>query len=221
MKHIEVLWFDDVSALNEPVLSFPVIGRISMRQFFILGVAAMVSYGLFSSYQTIFSIIPAGFGAFLALTKPKVTSSEQMLLSTILFFMGKRASTKTGTAKKPSKKSKKISISSKKLGFADTLVDDTQEPEIRTIVVSDLTKPYRFKVKVVDQAGKILKAQKSKIYVNGTYQDTLTTDINGELETIIIPQAIGLKKITISVDDQKEPVFSETIKIQANSENLA
>ncbi|MDE1838747.1 MAG: hypothetical protein KGH87_02390 [Thaumarchaeota archaeon] len=220
MKHIEVLWFDDVSALNEPVLSFPVIGRISMRQFFILGVAAMVSYGLFSSYQTIFSIIPAGFGAFLALTKPKVTSSEQMLLSTILFFMGKRSSTKTGAAKKPTKKNK-ISTSSKKLGFADALVDDTQEPEMRTIVVSDLAKPYRFKVKVVDRAGKILKAQKSKIYINGTYQDTLTTDINGELETIIIPQAIGLKKITISVDDQKEPVFSETIKIQANLENLA
>jgi len=221
MQHIDILWFDDVSALNEPVLSFPVIGRISMRQFFILGVAAIISYGLFSSYQTIFSVIPAGIGALVALTKPKVTSSEQMLLSMVLFFMGKHSSVKTSTAKKPRSKSKKISISSKKLGFADTLVDDTQEPEIRTIVVSDLTKPYRFKVKIVDQAGKILKTQKTKIYIDDVYQDTLTTDINGELETIVIPHVVGLKKITILVDDQTEPVFSETIEIRANSENLA
>lgn len=217
MRNLEILWFEDVSALNEPVLSFPIIGRISMRQFFILGLASMISYLIFSSSHGIFAVIPEGIGAFLALTKPKVTSSEQMVISMVLFFMGRHG---TGNKKKKAK-SKKLSSSSKKLGLADSLVEDSQENEIRTITVSDLLRPYRFKVKLVGPTGKVLASKKSKVYLDGTYLDALTTDINGELETIIIPKTPGKKNITVCVDEQVEPVFLETIEVKIYQENLA
>ena len=191
MRNLEILWFEDVSPLNEPVLSFPIIGRISMRQFFILGLASMMSYLIFSSSHSIFAVIPEGIGAFLALTKPKVTSSEQMVISMVLFFMGKHYG--TGNKKKKAK-SKKLSSSSKKLGLAGSLIEDSQENEIRTITVSDLFRPYRFKVKLVGPTGKVLANKKSKVYLDGTYLDALTTDINGELETIIIPKTPDKKK---------------------------
>ncbi|MHB9161626.1 MAG: hypothetical protein ACYC6W_12195 [Nitrosotalea sp.] len=218
MRHLEILWFEDVSALNEPVLSFPIIGRISMRQFFILGLASMISYLIFSSSHSIFAVIPEGIGAFLALTKPKVTSSEQMVISMVLFFMGRHYG--TGNKKKKAK-SKKLSSSSKKLGVADSLIEDSQENEIRTITVSDLSRPYRFKVKLVGPTGKVLANKKSKVYLDGTYLDALTTDINGELETIIIPKTQGKKNITVCVDEQVEPVFLETIEVKTHQENLA
>lgn len=218
MRNLEILWFEDVSALNEPVLSFPVIGRISMRQFFILGLASMISYLIFSSSHSIFAVIPEGIGAFLALTKPKVTSSEQMVISMVLFFMGRHYG--TGNKKKKAK-SKKLSSSSKKLGLACSLIEDSQENEIRTITVSDLSRPYRFKVKLVGPTGKVLANKKSKVYLDGTYLDALTTDINGELETIIIPKTQGKKNITVCVDEQVEPVFLETIEVKMHQENLA
>ena len=217
MRNLEILWFEDVSALNEPVLSFPIIGRISMRQFFILGLASMISYLIFSSSHSIFAVIPEGIGAFLALTKPKVTSSEQMVISVVLFFMGRHYG--TGNKKKKAK-SKKLSSSSKKLGLACSLIEDSQENEIRTITVSDLSRPYRFKVKLVGPTGKVLANKKSKVYLDGTYLDALTTDINGELETIIIPKTPGKKKITVCVDEQVEPVFLETIEVKMHQENL-
>ncbi len=218
MRNLEILWFEDVSALNEPVLSFPMIGRISMRQFFILGLASMISYLIFSSSHGIIAVIPEGIGAFLALTKPKVTSSEQMVISMVLFFMGRHYG--TGNKKKKAK-SKKLSSSSKKLGLACSLIEDSQENEIRTITVSDLSRPYRFKVKLVGPTGKVLANKKSKVYLDGTYLDALTTDINGELETIIIPKTPGKKNITVCVDEQVEPVFLETIEVKIHQENLA
>jgi len=218
LRNLEILWFEDVSALNEPVLSFPIIGRISMRQFFILGLASMISYLIFSSSHGIIAVIPEGIGAFLALTKPKVTSSEQMVISMVLFFMGRHYG--TGNKKKKAK-SKKLSSSSKKLGLAYSLIEDSQENEIRTITVSDLSRPYRFKVKLVGPTGKVLANKKSKVYLDGTYLDALTTDINGELETIIIPKTPGKKNITVCVDEQAEPVFLETIEVKTHQENLA
>jgi hypothetical protein len=218
LRNLEILWFEDVSALNEPVLSFPIIGRISMRQFFILGLASMISYLIFSSSHGIIAVIPEGIGAFLALTKPKVTSSEQMVISMILFFMGRHYGTEN---KKKKAKSKKLSSSSKKLGLACSLIEDSQENEIRTITVSDLSRPYRFKVKLVGPTGKVLANKKSKVYLDGTYLDALTTDINGELETIIIPKTQGKKNITVCVDEQVEPVFLETIEVKTHQENLA
>ncbi|MDH2908048.1 MAG: hypothetical protein PXX83_08150 [Candidatus Nitrosotalea sp.] len=218
MRNLEILWFEDVSPLNEPVLAFPMIGRISMRQFFILGLASMISYLIFSSSHGIIAVIPEGIGAFLALTKPKVTSSEQMVISMVLFFMGRHYG--TGNKKKKAK-SKKLSSSSKKLGLACSLIEDSQENEIRTITVSDLSRPYRFKVKLVGPTGKVLANKKSKVYLDGTYLDALTTDINGELETIIIPKTPGKKNITVCVDEQVEPVFLETIEVKTHQENLA
>lgn len=189
-----------------------------MRQFFILGLASMISYLIFSSSHSIFAVIPEGIGAFLALTKPKVTSSEQMVISMVLFFMGRHYG--TGNKKKKAK-SKKLSSSSKKLGLACSLIEDSQENEIRTITVSDLSRPYRFKVKLVGPTGKVLANKKSKVYLDGTYLDALTTDINGELETIIIPKTPGKKNITVCVDEQVEPVFLETIEVKTHQENLA
>ena len=189
-----------------------------MRQFFILGLASMMSYLIFSSSHSIFAVIPEGIGAFLALTKPKVTSSEQMVISMVLFFMGRHYG--TGNKKKKAK-GKKLSSSSKKLGLAVSLIADSQENEIRTITVSDLSRPYRFKVKLVGPTGNVLANKKSKVYLDGTYLDALTTDINGELETIIIPKTPGKKNITVCVDEQVEPVFLETIEVKTHQENLA
>jgi hypothetical protein len=219
MRKTEMLWFEDVSALNEPVLSFPVFGRISMKQFFILGITGMISYALFSITHGLVSAIPICFGAFLTFVKPKVGSSEWMIVSIILFLVGRRSVQKTQRIKKS--KSKRLVTSSKKLGLSDPFITETQENKIRTIMLSDLSKPFRFKIKLVGTTGQALANKRSKVYLDDSYTDSLTTDINGELETIIIPRIPGQKKITVYVDEQKEPAFSEVIEVKTPQENFA
>ena len=219
MRKTEMLWFEDVSALNEPVLSFPVFGRISMKQFFILGITGMISYALFSITHGLVSAIPICFGAFLTFVKPKVGSSEWMIVSIILFLAGRRSAQKTQRVKKP--KSKRLVTSSKKLGLSDPFITETQENKIRTIMLSDLSKPFRFKIKLVGTTGQALANKRSKVYLDDSYTDSLTTDINGELETIIIPRIPGQKKITVYVDEQTEPAFSEVIEVKTPQENFA
>ncbi|MGI0101929.1 MAG: hypothetical protein ACREA7_04960, partial [Nitrosotalea sp.] len=217
MRKTEMLWFEDVSALNEPVLTFPVFGRISMKQFFILGITGMISYALFLGTHGLVSAIPICFGAFLTLVKPKVCSSEEMIVSGILFLVGRRSIQKTEPrVKKP--KSRRLATSSKKLGLSDPFITEVPENKIRTIVLSDLSKPFRFKIKLVGTTGQALANIKSKVYLDDSYTDSLTTDINGELETIIIPRTPGQKKITVYVDEQSEPAFSEVIEVRTPQE---
>ncbi|MBI1664006.1 MAG: hypothetical protein IS860_11115, partial [Nitrosopumilus sp.] len=72
MRPREVLWFEDVNPFNEPVFSFPFIGRLSMRQLAILGVGFMISYALFQSTGDVLAIAPALVTAFFALKKQNV-----------------------------------------------------------------------------------------------------------------------------------------------------
>lgn len=90
MRKTEMLWFDDVSPLNEPVLAFPVIGRLSMRQFFILGLASVISYEVFMDTHSPASAISACIGALLAFARPNVGSTEWMMLSMMMFLAGGR-----------------------------------------------------------------------------------------------------------------------------------
>ncbi len=218
MRRTEMLWFEDVSALNEPVLSFPVFGRISMKQFFILGMTGMISYGLFSITHGLVSAIPICFGAFLTLVRPRVGTPEGMALSMILFLVGRRSAQKTQRVKKP--KSRRLATSSKKLGLSDPFITEVPENKMRTIISSDLSKPFRFKIKLVGTTGQALANKRSEVYLDDFYTDSLTTDINGELETIIVPKVPGRKKITVYVDEQKEPAFSEVIEVRVPGENL-
>src|SRR5581483_11173669 len=96
LRKTELQWFEDVSALNEPVLSFSVFGSISMKQFFILGISGIISYALFSGTHGLVSAIPICFGAFLTFVKPKVGSSEEMIASVILFIVVRCSIQKTG-----------------------------------------------------------------------------------------------------------------------------
>lgn len=147
MNRGDLLWFEDVSAINEPVLSFPVLGRISMKQFFILGLAGMISYGIFSATHGPDSAIPVCIGALVALVRPKVCTAEYMALSALSFIfrqaglgslsgLGSKKSVKTARPCKERCKAKP----GPKVG---TL----------TITLSDVPEPLLFRIKVMREGG--------------------------------------------------------------------
>ncbi len=212
-----MLWFDDVSAINEPVLSFPIFGRISMRQFFILGVTGMISYGLFSATHGIPSAAPIGIGAFLTLVKPKVGSTEWMIFSIMKFLLVKCLwRGLISEIKKPRKKQ----AASKKFHLPRRLDIVRQENRIRIVALQDLSKPFRFRMRIVGPTGSPIAGRRSKVFLDGVEIASLTTDSSGELEIPIVPKTEGRKQIAVYLEDRSELAFCSTILVKVSRKTL-
>lgn len=223
MKPREVLWFEDVSPFNEPVFSFPFVGRLSMRQLAILGVGFVISYALFQSTGDVLSVVPALITGFFALKKQNVLPTESLLFSVILFYI-RGSSTTTIEKRKAWKKIPKAQKEKKKADKSTTLrvsnlfkpkTKEKELPKPRKLFISDFTKPYRMKIRLEKITGKAVSNQMCKVKFDGNIISTLSTDANGELEVIIIPGSAGTKKLEVfSKDNPIKPIFEEILEIE-------
>jgi hypothetical protein len=217
----EVLWFDDVSPFNEPVFSFPFVGRLSMRQLAILGVGFMISYALFQSTGDVLSVIPALATAVFALKKQNVLPTESLLFSVLMFYI-RGGSTATAEKQRMQKKFPKVH-KEKKFESSVLRVPKPFQPKIREkelpkprkLFVSDFTKPYRMKIRLEKTTGQAIANQMCKVEFDGNIVSTLSTDANGELEVIIIPGSAGEKKLQVFSNDNANPIFEETLEIES------
>lgn len=215
----EVLWFEDVSPFNEPVFSFPFVGRLSMRQLAVLGVGFIVSYALFQSTGDVLSVVPALVTAFFALKKQNVLPTELLLFSVLMFYIrGGSTSVETKRvwkAPKMHKEKKKLAESTVlrvPKPFAPKITG--KEIKARKLFVSDYTKPYRMKIRLEKVAGGAIANQMCKVKFDGNIISTLSTDANGELEVIIIPGSAGKKILEVFSKDSTKPIFEEILEIE-------
>lgn len=219
MRPREVLWFEDVSPFNEPVFSFPFVGRLSMRQLAILGVGFMVSYPLFQSTGDVLSVVPALVTAFFALKKQNVLPTESLLFSVLMFYI------RGGSTTVQTKRSWKIpKIYKEKKSIAESTVLQVPKPfapkitdkeiKARKLFVSDFTKPYRMKIRLEKSTGQAISNQMCKVSFDGNIISTLSTDANGELEVIIIPSSAGKKTLEVFSKGTTKPIFEETLEIE-------
>ena len=221
MRPHEVLWFEDVSPFNEPVFSFPFVGRLSMRQLAILGIGFMISYALFQSTGEVLSIIPGLVTAFFALKKQHVLPTESLLFSVLMFYI--RGGSTVLETKKSWKKIPKAHKEKKKIVESTVLripkpfmpkVTDKEVAKTRKLFVSDFTKPYRMKIRLEKTTGQAIANEMCKVKFDGNIVSTLSTDANGELEVIIIPGSAGEKKLQVFSEDNVNPIFEEILEIE-------
>ncbi len=217
MKPIEILWFEDVNPFNESVFGFPIIGRISMRQMTILGIGALFSWMLYQTNGSFISLIPLGLTAFLALKKQKVRSTEiQFFMLMLFFFADKKKSNVIKT-----KYATRLALHKKKAGISNLGLAEPFNPKMKIArneinvreLYADPLKPIRLKIKLERIEGKSITNKQTRIICDGNVVSTLSTDNNGELEAIIVPQTLGKKKIQIFAEGMMQPVFEEILSI--------
>ena len=216
VKPVEILWFEDVNPFNEAVFGFPVIGKLSMRQMAILGIGALFSWIFYQASGNFASYIPIGITAFLALKKQKVRPLEMQLFAVLMFYFGGKKRSNVKKAKNITKLQLKKPGSSK-LGFAKPFNPKMaivgKEVNVREIYADPL-RPIRLKVKLERIEGKSISNRQTRIVFDGNVVSTLSTDNNGELEVIIIPQTLGKKKLQIFAEGVEQPVFEEILAIK-------
>lgn len=218
MKPIEILWFEDVNPFNEAVFGFPVIGKTSMRQIAILGIGVLFSWALYHASGNFASLILVGITAFLALKKQKVMSTEMHLFAVLMFYFG-------GKKKSNMKKTKydaKFQPLKKKRGISKLVLAESFNPKMDIVgkeinvreIYADPLRPVRLKIKLERIGGKLISNRQTKIVFDENIVCTLSTDNNGELEVIIIPQTLGKKKLQIFTEGMEQPVFEEILSIK-------
>ncbi|GEM_PF-3179707 len=208
MRETEMMWFEDVSPVNEPVLSFPVIGRLSMRQFVVLGTSLLASYAVFSSGHSPLAAIPACIGALLTFVRPSVGPAEWMAMAALLFVArsiarrGPRASGTKARSGMPGKKN------------PPPRPGTAPQKRSRTIFVSDPGRPILLRIRL-EGGGRPVGCRSFKIMLGGASTESVFTDINGTVEAVIIPGTEGQKTITVEADGGT-PVLSETVDVRAS-----
>jgi hypothetical protein len=213
MKSIELLWFEDVNPFNEAVFAFPLVGKLSMKQMLVLGLGIIVSWGIYQSTANYVSLAPLFGCCYLAFKKQKVQSTESQIIAILYFYIRSR----NNLNKKISSKHPLIQKKSKKLIIAEPyrpkLEKTGKEIQIRQ-VFSDPLKPIRLKIKIQRTDGKPIANTEAKIVFDGKVVSTLSTDTNGELEAIVVPQTYGEKKLEIYAKGIDIPVFQEMMSIK-------
>lgn len=215
LRPVEILWFEDVNPFHEPVFEFPIIGKLSMRQMTIFGIGAMSTWGLYQTSGNIASIIPIVIAVFLAFKKQKVLSVELHFFTILMFYFSKKRTSKI--AKISKSHSIRIKSKSPNLGFPEPIdprvVSVKKETPVREIYADPL-RPIRLKIKLERVGGKVISNKQARIVFDNNVVSTLSTDNNGELEAIIIPQTLGDKKIQIFVENIMHPVFEEILSVK-------
>ncbi|MEM4378192.1 MAG: hypothetical protein QXX85_04310 [Candidatus Nitrosotenuis sp.] len=214
MKSIELLWFEDVNPFNEAVFAFPIVGKLSMRQMLVLGLGIITSWGIYQSTANYASLVPMFGCCYLAFKKQKVQSTESYIFAVLCFYLR----SKDNIAKKIIGKQILIQKNkSTKLAFAEPyrpkLEKTGKEIQIRQ-VFSDPLKPIRLKIRIQRTDNKPIANTEAKIVFDGKVVSTLSTDNNGELEAIVIPQTYGEKKLEIYAKGMEVPVYQEMMSIK-------
>jgi hypothetical protein len=212
LRPIDLLWFEDVNPFNESVFEFPLVGKLSMRQMLILGLGVMISWSLYQSTGNYLSLVPILAAAYIALKKHKVRTTESQLLAILLFYAGLKARGRTNTLKTKinAKSTTKLRLAEP---FRPKLVGREKDINTREIYTDPL-RPIRLKIHLQKIDGRVISNTETKIVFDGKVVSTLSTDNNGEVEAIVIPQTTGDKKLSIYAKGVELPVYKEIISVK-------
>ena len=155
--------------------------------------------------------------AYISLKKHKVKTTESQLFAILLFYVGiktknatKKPRSEISTAHKTKKVAHKLRIAEP---FRPKLELSEKEISIREIYADPL-KPIRLKIHLQKTDGQVIASTETKIVFDGRVISTLSTDNNGEIEAIIIPQTTGEKKLAIYAKGVELPVYQEIISVK-------
>ena len=81
-------------------------------------------------------------------------------------------------------------------------------------VYADPLKPMRLKIQIQRPDGLVICNTETKIVFDDKVISTMSTDNNGEIEAIVIPQTTGQKKLTVYAKGIELPVYQEIISVK-------
>jgi len=242
-NYTELTVFENTDTINEPVISIPMLGRLSFRQIGIaMGTSVLMPLVIYSAlsghiheifpepiftfdaisgaghiritWDVMIALIPVPIGLALGLPRPKLMPMDTLLVSLASFAI------RHTSIQEPQRPRKTRTKASKFAGFAqkDSFEQYKALPKKRifTVGVSDLGTPKNITITLYDSNGEPIRNSLARAYVDDVLLSTITTDSDGVMGMTFAPQHEGVKNLVILVDGFDMPVVDVGMDVRVS-----
>ncbi len=191
---MKILWFDDIEVWNQPVFDMPFIGRVSIRQMCIIGIALILT---FSTRDIFVTIISLSMALLFSMYRYRSLSLDELLYNLIIYMVTYKIYPLVRYIT---------------LLLYDQLIHIQQSDMINITTISNIKRrmlhrykqnyekdnysnkqeilivnrePIRLKLRLVNKDGLALAGKLAAIYLDDDHIASIVSDSKGEVETLI------------------------------------
>lgn len=219
-------------SLDEPVMSLPVLGRVSFRQAgIIMGLCLALPLCVHSAFSAhvlealpdpafsagpaevgwdaVVSLIPVPVGLALGVPRPRLVPMDAAV------WMMFRFALRRSSARRAPRPAKRAARGSKLAGFAppDPRLAGAPSAPGYTIAARDPSVPKSLTVTLYGGDGKPLAGRLARTYIDGVLAGSVTTDGDGAMGVTFVPGRRGARRLVIRVDGEPGPAVDAPLEI--------
>jgi|GEM_PF-1053285 hypothetical protein len=191
---MKILWFDDIEVWNQPVFDMPFIGRVSIRQMCIIGIALILT---FSSRDIFITIISLSIALLFSMYRYRSLSLDELLYNLIIYmaiyniyplirYMTLLLYDQLSHIQQSNMMNIAIISNIKKHildRYKQTYKKDNCSNKQEILIVN--REPIRLKLRLVNKDGLALAGKLATIYLDDEHIASIVSDSKGEVETLI------------------------------------
>lgn len=222
------------SSLDEPVMSLPLLGRVSFRQAgIIMGLCVVAPLCVHSSlsgavlaalpdpitsvggaqlgWDAVFSLLPAVVGLALGVPRPRLVSMDVAVLMLLRFAVRGTSMRAAPRRRRKAPRPRK----SGRLGFAapDPDLEGAPPTPIYRISAQDPSVPKSLTITLHGGDGSPLSGKLARTYIDGELIGSVTTDGDGAMGVTFVPGRRGTRRLRIEVDGEPRPAVDAPLEI--------
>lgn len=221
------------SSLDEPVLSLPLLGRVSFRQAgIIMGLCVITPLCIHSAlsgavlaalpepiasvggarlgWDAAISLLPAVAGLVLGVPRPRLVPMDVAVLMLLRF-----AVTGTSIRARPGRRKVPRPRKSGRLGFAppDPSLEGAPPTLVYRIGAQDPSVPKSLTITLYGEDGSPLSGKLARTYIDDELVGSVTTDGDGAMGVTFVPGRRGTRRLRIEVDGEPRPAVDAPLEI--------
>ncbi len=191
---MKILWFDDIEVWNQPVFDMPLIGRVSIRQMCIIGIALILT---FSSRDIFVAIISLSMALLFSMYRYRSLSLDELLYNLIIYmaiykiyplirYITLLLYDQLSNIQQSNMMNITIISNIKKRmldRYKQTYKKDNCINKQEILIVN--REPIRLKLRLVNKDGLALAGKLATIYLDDDHIASIVSDSKGEVETLI------------------------------------
>ncbi|MEM4285057.1 MAG: hypothetical protein QXS98_06160 [Candidatus Nitrosocaldus sp.] len=219
---VEVLWFEDIEPLKQPVFDFPLLGRISMKQMGIVGSSCIIAL---ASRDVLIAIASLTIAIFVAMSRYRAVSIDELIYSILLYVFRHKV--------KPSieiifKYVKELSLNNYysrmildmicyRIGWRwDRYAYSSNGRGMRgsddgIIILNSNT--VRLRLRLLTKDGRAVANRLARIYVDDDLLTNITSDDKGELDVILSLTSTKNGNLRVYIDGYSKPLLERVVTV--------
>lgn len=214
---MEVLWFEDIEPLRQPVFDFPLLGRISMKQMGVIGSAMIIAL---ASKDIVVAMVSLSLALFISMIRYRAVGIDELIYSLISYLIRHKVRPVMNALLKVLGVSMlsriKPVVLLHRLGVRmDRIVSAGDSGDGRDDVLLLNSSNVRLRLRLLTRDGRVIENRLTKVYVDDTMIASITSDQNGELDIMFTADNSSKALLRVYVDGYSRPLLEKIIVVRS------